>query len=68
MQQVEIEAIQFKIKELRLEHDDLDQVISRLADVPSVDDLQLRRLKKRKLFLKDHICHLEQQLVPDIRA
>ena len=68
MGQADIEAVQTRIRELRVEHDDLDQVISRLADVPSVDDLQLRRLKKRKLFLKDHIYQLEKQLVPDIPA
>ena len=64
----EIEAIRARIRELQVEHRDLDAVISRLSDMPYPDQLQLRRLKKRKLFLKDMISKLEMSLVPDIPA
>lgn len=54
--------------ELRTEHRDLDHVIVRMAATQDVDDLQLRRLKKRKLRLKDTISRLESQLIPDLDA
>ena len=57
-----------KLDELRLEHRDLDDVIGRLSDDPHVDQLQLRRMKKRKLYLKDLITRLESKLIPDIDA
>jgi hypothetical protein len=57
-----------KLKALRVEHRDLDDAIARLQQGPYVDDLQLRRLKKRKLQLKDFIARLESQLIPDIDA
>lgn len=63
-----VQAINLRIQELHLEHRDLDEVISRLSTDPHSDDLQLRRLKKRKLHLKDMITKLEAQLVPDIPA
>ena len=56
------------IAELREEHRDLDEAITRLSEDPSVDQLQLRRMKKRKLKLKDWIAFLESQLIPDIDA
>lgn len=56
------------IAELREEHRDLDAAIIRLAEDPSVDQLQLRRMKKRKLKLKDWIAFLQSQLIPDIDA
>jgi hypothetical protein len=56
------------IAELREEHRDLDAAIARLSEDPSVDQLQLTRMKKRKLKLKDWIAHLESQLIPDIDA
>ena len=62
------EAIKLKLHELRLEHNDLDTVIDRLAQESFPDELLLRRLKKRKLQLKDVIVKLEQELVPDILA
>jgi hypothetical protein len=62
------EFCKYKLDDLRMEHRDLDDVISRLADDPSVDQLELRRLKKRKLHLKDMIARLESQLIPDIDA
>jgi hypothetical protein len=56
------------IAELREEHRDLDEAIIRLSEDPSVDQLQLRRMKKRKLKLKDWVAFLESQLIPDIDA
>ena len=56
------------IAELREEHRDLDEAIARLSEDPSVDQLQIRRMKKRKLKLKDWIAFLESQLIPDIDA
>ncbi len=53
-----------KLHELRSEHRDLDTVIGRLADQP-LDQLQIQRLKKRKLLLKDEISWLESRLIPD---
>ena len=53
---------------LEVEHHDLDDVIVRLAADPTQDQLQLRRLKKRKLFLKDQISRLRTRLIPDIIA
>ncbi len=53
-----------KLHELRSEHRDLDTVIARLSDHP-LDQLQLQRLKKRKLLLKDEIAWLESRLIPD---
>jgi len=56
------------IAELRVEHRDLDEAIARLSEDPSVDQLRLTRLKKRKLKLKDWIANLESQLIPDLDA
>ena len=56
------------IDELREEHRDLDEAIARLATDPAVDQLRVRRMKKRKLKLKDWIAHLESQLIPDLDA
>ncbi len=57
-----------RLKELRIAHRDLDDVINRLGEDPMVDQLQLKRLKKRKLYLKDSITRLESQLIPDLNA
>jgi len=57
-----------RIKELRVEHQDLDQVITRLVCDPQVDQIMLRRLKKRKLMLKDMITQLESARIPDLNA
>ena len=62
------EVLRQRIDQLHLEHRDLDDVISRLCGNPIQDQLQLQRLKKRKLFLKDQIALLERQLTPDIPA
>jgi hypothetical protein len=57
-----------RLRELRIEHRDLDDVIARLQLDLFVDEIQLRRLKKRKLLLKDQIARLESQLIPDLNA
>jgi len=57
-----------KLRQLRIEHRDLDEVITRLALDLHVDELQLKRLKKRKLVLKDQITRLESELIPDLNA
>jgi hypothetical protein len=57
-----------RLRELRIEHRDLDDVICRLSLDLYVDELQLRRLKKRKLMLKDQILRLESELIPDLNA
>jgi hypothetical protein len=62
------QAIKAKLEALRSEHRDLDEVIDRLIEKPPFDQLQLQRLKKRKLGLKDQIIRLESQLIPDIIA
>jgi hypothetical protein len=54
--------------ELRLEHRDLDAAIARLTTDAVADDLALKRLKKRKLRIKDMIAYLENQLIPDLDA
>jgi hypothetical protein len=56
-----------RLHEMRSEHRDLDTVIARIESL-SVDQIQLQRLKKRKLKLKDEIAWLESRLVPDIIA
>ena len=60
--------IRERLRALEIEHHDLDDVIGRLSADPSQDQLQLRRLKKRKLFLKDQIQRLRTRLIPDIIA
>jgi hypothetical protein len=62
------EDIQRRIIELEVEHRDLDAVIDVLSREVRHEELQLRRLKKRKLQLKDHIMLLKMQLIPDIPA
>jgi hypothetical protein len=57
-----------RLKQLRVEHQDLDQVIARLVNDPQVDQIMLRRLKKRKLMLKDMITQLESARIPDLNA
>jgi hypothetical protein len=64
----EIAAIRTQLFELQVEHRDLDLVIDHLTLNPPPDQLLIRRLKKRKLQLKDRITLLERMLVPDIPA
>lgn len=68
MQSEEIQSLKQRINELHIEHRDLDDIIDQLVDKNGQDQLQLQRLKKRKLHLKDQISMLERQLTPDIRA
>jgi hypothetical protein len=62
------EEIRRQIAELQSAHRDLDEVIARLAESSITDMLQVQRLKKRKLALKDQLARLESQLLPDIIA
>ncbi|MBB6094614.1 hypothetical protein HNQ60_003501 [Povalibacter uvarum] len=57
-----------RLRGLRIEHRDLDDVINRLQLDLYVNEVQLRRLKKRKLLLKDQIARLESELIPDLNA
>ena len=65
---MEDESIRRRIVELQVEHRDLDDVIAALASIHIHDEQQLRRLKKKKLQLKDQILQLQYRLVPDIPA
>lgn len=62
------ENIRHKITELTFEHKDVDDAIVLMNEQPFIDELQIRRLKKRKLKLKDQIQKLESKLIPDIEA
>lgn len=57
-----------RLHTLRIEHRDLDTAIAALAAAPVVDQLQMARLKKRKLRLRDEIAAIEDRLIPDIIA
>ena len=65
---IEDEVLRQKLAELELEHRDLDDVIARLTERAPYDQLQLQRLKKRKLVLKDQISLIKSELYPDIIA
>ena len=62
------EELSRRLEELTIEHRDLDDVIARLAEDGPFNQLQIQRLKKRKLLLKDQIMRLESELLPDIIA
>ncbi len=68
MGEVHEDVRRMRLAELRVEHRDLDDAIVRLMEGPYVDQLQVRRLKKRKLLLKDVIARLESELIPDLDA
>jgi hypothetical protein len=68
VQTEDIDSIKRRIVELQVEHRDLDQIIGMLISQPGFDQLQIRRLKKRKLQIKDSITLLQIQLEPDIPA
>jgi|TARA_B110000444_G_scaffold143106_1_gene134010 hypothetical protein len=57
-----------QLRELRVSHRDLNFLIDRLQHDPMIDQLRVRRLKKRKLLLKDMIINLESELIPDLDA
>jgi len=69
-EKIETEAFKSvkRLKDLRVEHRDLDRLIAELTNDPAVDQILLRRLKKRKLVLKDMIAHLESDRIPDLNA
>jgi hypothetical protein len=62
------DALQAQLTELKVEHHDLDESLARLEENPPHDELMLRRLKKRKLQLKDRISAIERILGPDLLA
>ncbi|MFN4064949.1 hypothetical protein SDC9_210484 [bioreactor metagenome] len=61
----DVTSLQLRLAELRDEHRDLDDAIARLIDTPTEDQLLIRRLKKRKLALKDRIAVIERLIEPD---
>jgi len=63
--EVKSEVLRDRILQLESEHGDLDRLINRMAEAPGTDDLELQRLKKRKLKVKDNIILLQLQLDPD---
>ena len=67
-QNSDMQGLQRQLAELESEHRDLDEVISRLSDGTPINQLQIQRLKKRKLNLKDEITRLHAKLLPDIIA
>lgn len=62
------EILQSKLEQLKLEHRDLDEVINKISEDPYSDQIQVQRLKKRKLTLKDQILKMENGILPDIIA
>ncbi len=65
---LDVEALKAKLGALKTEHRDLDDAIARIAERLPFDQLQIQRLKKRKLMLKDQISKIESELLPDIIA
>ena len=57
-----------QLKDLRVAHRDLDITINKLSKSPEVDQLRIKRLKKRRLMLKDMIVRLESELIPNLNA
>ncbi len=68
METNDVEHYKRRLVELRVEHHDLDDVIARLAKDPLVDELELKRLKKRKLMIKDQIARIESKVIPEPNA
>lgn len=62
------ESLKKRLDELISDHRDLDAAIARICEDASTDQLEIQRLKKRKLLLKDNIARLEAMIVPDIIA
>ena len=65
---LDVEALKTKLVALKIEHRDLDNTIARIVERAPFDQIQLQRLKKRKLLLKDQISKIESELLPDIIA
>ena len=68
MQSNDTSEIVHRLTQLRVEHRDLDAAIERLAADIQADELAIKRLKKRKLLIKDSITRLESRLIPDLDA
>ena len=68
MHQEDDTTLSLRLAELRQEHRDLDVAIAGMQEMLYANQLQLRRLKKRKLVLKDAIARLESRLIPDLNA
>ena len=64
----DLDEMKRRLNEMKVEHRDLDDVIDRLIESAPFDQLQVQRLKKRKLMLKDQILRLESSILPDITA
>lgn len=64
----DIEELEERLADLQREHKDLDEVIDRVRQIPPVDFLQVKRLQKKKLMLKDEIQKIKSSLIPDIIA
>lgn len=62
------DSLRRRLEELLSEHRDLDDVIARIAESRPFDQLQMQRLKKRKLLLKDQIARIRSRLIPDVIA
>ena len=65
MDDLDQDAIKHQLAELETEHRDLDDVIAQITDSGPFDQIQIQRLKKRKLLLKDEILRLKSKLIPD---
>ncbi len=68
MAEIDQEQLRERLHEISLEHRDLDDVIHRLQMTGGIEQMQLQRLKKRKLKLKEMIVKIEDQLIPNILA
>ena len=68
MNDANIEHLRQRLAELKEEHRDLDDVIARISESAPFDQIRVKRLKKRKLLLKDEITRIEDLLLPDIIA
>jgi hypothetical protein len=68
MQDDSEQTLRERIAELTQEHRDLDDAITGLTQQPYINQLQLQRMKKRKLMLKDQLARLRSQLIPDLNA
>ena len=67
-EEAHFDSVRERLTRLQSEHRDLDEVIAHISESVNFDQLQIQRLKKRKLMLKDQISRLESRLVPDIIA
>jgi hypothetical protein len=68
MDDIERAMVEQRIMQLKIEHRDLDAIIGRVGEQTVYDQLQLQRMKRRKLLLKDQLAWLERQVDPDVSA